>query len=76
MSLVKKENKEINKYELEVSVEASVFNDACNKAYKKNVKKISVPGFRAGKAPRKVIEQRYGEGIFYDDAIEIVSKRR
>lgn len=72
MSLVKKENKEINQYEIEVSVDASVFNDACNKAYKKNVKRISVPGFRAGKAPRKVIEQRYGEGVFYDDAIEMV----
>lgn len=72
MSLVKNEVKETNKHELEIFVEAGDFNDACNTAYKKNVKRISVPGFRAGKAPRKMIEKRYGEGVFYDDAIEIV----
>lgn len=71
MTLVNKENKEVNQYELEVSVEASVFDEACNKAYKKNVKRISVPGFRVGKAPRQVIEKRYGEGVFYEDAIEL-----
>lgn len=72
MALVKSDNVATNKYEVEVSVDAKTFDDACNKAYKKNVKKINVPGFRVGKAPRKIIEKMYGSGVFYDDAIEAV----
>lgn len=72
MSLIKNENIATNKNELEVFVDSKTFNSACDKAYNKRVKKISVPGFRVGKAPRKVIEKRYGEEIFFDDAIEIV----
>lgn len=72
MSLVKNENIATNKNELEVFVDSKTFNLACDKAYKKRAKKISVPGFRVGKAPRRVIEKRYGEGVFFDDAIEIV----
>lgn len=72
MALVKHENTQTNKYELEVFVEAKEFDDACNRAYRKNAKRISVPGFRAGKAPRKIIEKRYGENVFFDDAIDEV----
>ena len=57
MALVKFDNVATNKYDVEVSVDAKTFNDACDKAYKKNVKKINVPGFRVGKAPRKIIEK-------------------
>ena len=42
------------------------------KAYLKNVKRFNIPGFRKGKAPRKLIEKHYGEGIFYEDAINAV----
>ena len=72
MSLIKNENIATNKNELEVFVDAKTFDLACDKAYKRRSKKISVPGFRTGKAPRKVIEKRYGEGVFFDDAIEMV----
>ena len=41
-------------------------------AYKKNKSKITVPGFRPGKAPRKLIEAQYGESVFYDDAINYI----
>lgn len=60
---------ETNKYELEVSVDKEKFEAAVQKAYKKNVSKINVPGFRKGKAPRSVVEKLYGEGVFYEDAI-------
>ena len=69
MSLKKKELTEKNLYTLEFSVEKDVFDAAVNKVYAKEVKKINVPGFRKGKAPKSVIEKMYGKGIFYEDAI-------
>ncbi len=69
MSVTKKELIEKNKYEIEFSVEKSVFDAAVDKAYKKAVKNINVPGFRKGKAPKSVIEKMYGTGVFYEDAI-------
>ncbi len=72
MSLIKNENIATNMNKLEVFVDAKTFDLACDKAYKKRVKEISVPGFRVGKAPRKVIEKRYGKELFFDDAIELV----
>lgn len=72
MALVKTESKGTNQIQVEISVDAKVFDDACNRVYRKNVKRIAVPGFRTGKAPRKMIEKRYGDSIFYDEAIEIV----
>jgi len=59
-----------NKYEVIVEVEADVFNTEVNKVYHREVKKINIPGFRKGKAPRAIIEKMYGEGVFYDDAIQ------
>ena len=59
-----------NKVKLDFVVDAARFEEAMQKAYRKNVSRISVPGFRKGKAPRKVIEMQYGEGVFYEDAID------
>lgn len=61
-----------NKAKLTIVVPAEQFDEAMNKAYLKIRGKVNVPGFRKGKAPRKVIENMYGEGVFYDDALDIV----
>ncbi len=72
MSLIKSEKTEKSVYTLEFSVEKDVFDKAVNNAYRKQVGKIAVPGFRKGKAPRSVIEKMYGKGFFYEDAINEV----
>lgn len=72
MSLESSNKVDTNRYQLEVKVDADKFEDAINKAYLKNRKKIMIPGFRKGKAPRKFIEKFYGEKVFYDDAINAV----
>ena len=66
-----KENKKIEKntVELVVEVKGDEFKKAVDAAFKKNAAKMTVPGFRKGKAPRKMIETLYGEGVFYEDAI-------
>ena len=69
MKLIKNEKIEASKVELEFSVEQSVFEAAVNRAYKKEVGKINLPGFRKGKAPRAMIEKMYGKGFFYDTAL-------
>ena len=69
MKLVKQEVGEKSTVKIEFSIEKDVFDKAVEKVYRKQVKKISVPGFRAGKAPRAIIEKMYGSGIFYEDAI-------
>ena len=69
MKLTKNEKIEASKVELEFSVEQSVFEAAVNRAYKKEVGKINIPGFRKGKAPRAMIEKMYGKGFFYDTAL-------
>ena len=53
---------------LTIEVSSEEFENALAKAYKKNKNKISMPGFRKGKAPRAMIEKMYGKGIFYEDA--------
>jgi trigger factor len=58
-----------NEYTLVITVSAEDFNAAVNKVYNKQKNSINVPGFRKGKAPRAFIEKIYGEGVFYDDAI-------
>ena len=58
------------KVTLEISPEQ--FEKAMEIAYNKNKKQISVPGFRKGKAPRKMVEKMYGKEIFYEDAINAV----
>ena len=63
-----------NKVKLTFVESAEAFDAAMQKAYLKNRGKINVPGFRKGKAPRKLIENMYGEAVFYDDAFEIVAQ--
>ena len=69
MTLIKSEKAEKSTVKIEFSVNKEVFDAAVEKVYKKQVKKITVPGFRAGKAPKSVIERMYGKGVFYEDAI-------
>lgn len=69
---VQVEKQEKNMAKLTIEVPAEEFVAALNKAYQKNKNKISVPGFRKGKAPRKMIEKMYGAGIFYEDAANFV----
>ncbi|MBQ7961103.1 MAG: trigger factor [Clostridia bacterium] len=71
MSLKSCEKTGTNEVTLELSISAEAFADANNKAYNKVKKSINVPGFRKGKAPKAFIEKFYGEGVFYDDALEI-----
>ena len=67
MKLIKNEQIEKNTVKLTIEVDKEAFEKAIDKAYKKNVKQIALPGFRKGKAPRKIIEKYYGVGVFYED---------
>ncbi len=70
---LKSSNKiDTNTYEVEVTVDADVFTEACKSAYLKQRKSIQIPGFRKGKATQGMIEKVYGEGAFYEEALEIV----
>ncbi|MCI9170851.1 MAG: trigger factor [Lawsonibacter sp.] len=69
MKVTSVEKKEKSTVELTIQVEADVFEAAIQKVYLKNRGRINVPGFRKGKAPRKIIEGMYGTGVFYEDAI-------
>ena len=66
------EKLENNTVSFEFSVTPEEFETAVQRSYKKNVKKINMPGFRKGKAPRMIIEKAYGKEIFYEDAINFV----
>ena len=61
-----------NKVKLAFKVPAADFEQAIEKAYIKLRGQIAVPGFRKGKAPRKLIEKMYGTAIFYEDALDIL----
>ncbi|MBQ4552788.1 MAG: trigger factor [Clostridia bacterium] len=63
-----------NKIKIAFVASAESFAEAMQKSYLKNRGQINVAGFRKGKAPRKMIENMYGEAIFYDDAFEIVAQ--
>lgn len=69
---VQVEKLEKNMAKLTIEVSAEEFDAAIEQAYQKDKKKISLPGFRKGKAPRKMIEKMYGIGVFYEDAANIV----
>jgi trigger factor len=69
---VTKEILESKKVRLEIHVDPETFEEGMQKSYIKNRKGITIPGFRKGKAPRKIIERYYGEAIFYEDAINEV----
>ena len=72
MKVTNVEKKENSTVELTIQVDAQDFEAAVQKAYLKNRSKIAVPGFRKGKAPRKIIEGMYGSGVFYEDAVNAV----
>lgn len=61
-----------NQKEIEIFIDHETFEAECEKAYRKNVSKFAIPGFRKGKAPRKMIERMYGVGAFYEDAINAI----
>ena len=69
MALKNTNKVETNVYEIEFDASKEAFEAAVEKVYRKEVKKINVPGFRKGKAPRSIIERMYGKGVFYEDAI-------
>ena len=61
-----------NKVKLSFDIDAAKFDEAMGKAYIKVRGQVAIPGFRKGHAPRKMIENMYGEGVFYDDAFELI----
>jgi trigger factor len=65
---VQVENLDKNMAKLTIEVSAEEFDNAVEKVYLKQKNRINIPGFRKGKAPRKMIEKMYGAGIFYEDA--------
>ena len=69
MEIISNNKTAANTVEVEFKNSAEEFDAAVNKAFIKRRKNITVPGFRKGKATRKMIETHYGEGVFYDDAI-------
>jgi len=69
---VKKERLEDNKVRLDVEVDIDEVNQALEQAYKEVRKEVSLPGFRKGKAPRKVIEANYGKEVLHKDALDIL----
>ena len=68
MNLLKSEKTNPGEITLEFSVDKDTFKKALSDSYRKNAAKVTVPGFRKGKAPRSVIEKMYGKGFFYEDA--------
>ena len=68
--IIKNTEKTANKATIVVEIEKELMNKGAEIAYKKQRKNIRIPGFRPGKAPRKMIEKMYGAFIFFDDAIE------
>ncbi len=69
MEIISQNNKAVNTHAIEVKFSAEEFDAAVNTVYNRQKSKIAVPGFRKGKATRKVIESHYGEGIFYEEAV-------
>lgn len=72
MSLKETKKVDTNRYQLEITVDGEKFREAISEAYKKNGKKINVPGFRKGKAPLHLIEKYYGSEIFFEDALNLL----
>lgn len=72
MALKSSNKVDTNTYEIEVTVDSQTFTDACKAAYEKQKKDIEIPGFRKGKALQGMVEKIYGEGCFYEEALDIV----
>lgn len=71
MELKNVEKLEKSMVALTIEISAEEIEAAKEQAFKKNGKRITVPGFRKGKAPRKIIESLYGDGVFFEDALNI-----
>lgn len=69
MNLKSSKKVDVNRYELEVEISAEDFNKELSSIYQRNIKKIVVPGFRKGKAPKAFVEKYYGENVFFEDAL-------
>ena len=69
MSLKSTNKTDVNTTELLISIDAETFENAVEKAYQRQKKNIQIPGFRKGKVSRKLAEREFGEGCFYEDAI-------
>ncbi|MFM1514764.1 trigger factor [Helcococcus ovis] len=67
--LVSKEN---NKAVFVETVKFDVFKEKLQEAYQKNKSRFNIPGFRKGKAPRRIIEMNYGKEVFYNDALDLI----
>ena len=70
MELKSTKNIETNKYELALEVSPEEFDEAINSVYKRESKKMNVPGFRKGHAPRAFLEKYYGEEVFFEAAVD------
>lgn len=70
MNLKATNKTETNKYELEIEVPAEDFSKAIDEVFKTEGKKITIPGFRRGKAPKAFIEKYYGESVFFEAAVD------
>ena len=72
MSLKTSNKVDTNRYELEILIDGETFRNAILTVYKREKKNISVQGFRKGKAPLSIIERYYGEGVFFEDALNLL----
>lgn len=72
MTLKETKKLETNRYQLEIVIDGEQFREAIKQAYRKEGKKINVPGFRKGKAPLHIIETYYGSEVFFEDALNLL----
>lgn len=72
MTLNSSKETERNHHELEITVGEEEFSPAVDRAFRKNIGRINVPGFRRGKAPKSVVYKMYGEEMFYEDAVNML----
>ena len=72
MSLKTSNKVDTNRYELEILIDGESFRNAILTVYKREKKNIAVQGFRKGKAPLSIIEKYYGEGVFFEDALNLL----
>lgn len=69
MKITSSKNTEPNKYELIIEVGVDEFTPAVERAYRKNAPRLNIPGFRKGKAPKAMVVKMFGEGMFFEDAV-------
>ncbi len=72
MTLKETKKIEANRYQLEIVIDGEQFREAIKQAYRKEGKKINIPGFRKGKAPLHIIETYYGSEVFFEDALNLL----